>query len=30
MQSKLSDLADNLSRIYNNNCKKCMETKQMD
>ena len=30
MQSKLSDLVDNLSRIYNNNCKKCMETKQMD
>ena len=29
MQSKLSDLVDNLSGIYNNKCKKCMETKQL-
>ena len=25
MQSKLSDLADNLSEINNKDCKKCME-----
>ena len=29
MQSKLSDLVDNLSGIYNYKCKKCMETKQI-
>ena len=29
MQSKLSDLVDNLSGIYDNKYKKCMETKQI-
>ena len=29
MQSKLSDLVDNLSEIYNKECKKCMERKQI-
>ena len=28
MQSKLSDLADNLSEINNKDCKKCMERKK--
>ena len=30
MQSKLSDLADNLSEINNKDCKKCMERKKLD
>ena len=29
MQSKLSDLADNLSKINNKDCKKCMESKNI-
>ena len=29
MQSKLSDLADNLSKINNKDCKKCMERKKI-
>ena len=29
MQSKLSDLVDNVSGIYINKCKKCMETKKI-
>ena len=29
MQSKLSDLADNLSEINNKDCKKCMERKKI-
>ena len=29
MQSKLSDLVDNLSEINNKNCKKCMEKKNI-
>ena len=29
MQSKLSDLADNLSEINNKDCKKCMERKNI-
>ena len=29
MQSKLSDLADNLSEISNKDCKKCMERKKI-
>ena len=29
MQSKLSDLADNLSEINNNECKNCMERKKV-
>ena len=28
MQSKLSDLANNLSGIYNKECKSCMERKK--
>ena len=28
MQSKLSDLVDNLSEIYNRECKSCMERKK--
>ena len=30
MQSKLSNLADNLSEINNKDCKKCMERKKLD
>ena len=30
MQSKLSDLIDNLSEINNKECKKCMKTKKLD
>ena len=29
MQSQLSDLVDNVSGVYNNRCKKCMETKKI-
>ena len=29
MQSKLSDLVDNLSGIYNKECKSCMERKKI-
>ena len=29
MQSKLSDLVDNLSEINNNDCKACMERKNI-
>ena len=29
MQSKLSDLVDNLSEINNKNCKKCMQKKNI-
>ena len=29
MQSKLSDLADNLSEVNTKNCKKCMERKKI-
>ena len=29
MQSKLSDLVDNLSEINNKDCKKCMERKKI-
>ena len=30
MQSKLSDLVDNLSEINDKECKKCMEIKELD
>ena len=29
MESKLSDLADNLSEVNNKDCKKCMERKKI-
>ena len=29
MQSKFSDLADNLSKVNNKDCKKCMESKNI-